>query len=228
VPETIRRESNWQLASVSWARQRIDFNDMLDAAGFAERFDAELHYSLGDLWTRAFVETCGLSALGDFVRATGRDGAVLDLPAGIFWRDTMQEISCDLDTVNEQWANQMEQLNEQVPASRFPLYSDVVVKRDEESSRIIIDATLKSAEEPEQVFDMPTRFIVRIGRSSTQLASGVDAVFRGTLVSDSDQPSVRFQIPISAMSGSRFRYQLGFSPSEESRYYYEMWRRGSF
>ena len=72
VPEVARRDSNWQLAAISWQRQNIEFNDLIDEAGFSERFDPELHYSLGDLWTRAFVTTCGESAMGDFLRASGR------------------------------------------------------------------------------------------------------------------------------------------------------------
>lgn len=227
VPEEARRESNWELASVSWKRQRIDFEDMLDANGFAEKYDAELHYSLGDLWTHAFVDTCGLSALGDFVRATGRESAALDLPAGIFWRDTMREIACDLDTVNERWAQHMENLYAQIPVARFPLYSNIVVRRDLETDRIIIEAELKSAEESNETFDNPTRYIVRVGRSSLQLASGVDSVYRGSLVTEDNQQRIRFQIPAHEIVGKRFRYQLGLSPSEESRYYYEQWRRGS-
>lgn len=227
MPEEARRESNWELASVSWKRQRIDFEDMLDANGFAEKYDAELHYSLGDLWTHAFVDTCGLSALGDFVRATGRESAALDLPAGIFWRDTMREIACDLDTVNERWAQHMENLYAQIPVARFPLYSNIVVRRDLETDRIIIEAELKSAEESNVTFDNPTRYIVRVGRSSLQLASGVDSVYRGSLVTEDNQQRIRFQIPAHEIVGKRFRYQLGFSPSEESRYYYEQWRRGS-
>lgn len=227
VPEESRRSSNWEIASVSWKRQNIEFVDMVDAAAFEEKFDAELHYSLGDLWTNALVDTCDLNVLGDFIRATGRDDAVKSLSAGIFWRDTMREIGCDLDTVNERWYEQMERHYQQVPSARFPKYTDVVVTQDSDSGQISISAELESADDSTVEFDTPTRFIVRIGRSSKQLASGVDAVFRGKLVSDGDVQRVLFQIPGYAVVGSRFRYQLGYSPSEQSRYYYELWRRGS-
>lgn len=227
VAEDARRDSNWELASVAWHRQNIEFNDMLDAATFSERFDAELHYSLGDLWTRAFVQTCGVTALGDFIRATGRDGAVKDLPASIFWRDTTGAIGCDLDTINEQWRTEMSLLYASVPVARFPVYKDVIVNKDSESGQITISAVLESADDAEPEFDMPTRFIVRIGRSSSQLSSGVDAIYRGKFVNDAGQPRIEFLIPASAIAGNKFRYQLGFTPSEDSRYYYELWRRGS-
>lgn len=227
VAENSRRDSNWELAGVAWYRQNIEFNDMLDAAAFAERFDTELHYSLGDLWTRAFVSTCGEAALGDFIRAVGREGAVRDLPANVFWRDTTAAIGCDLDTINEHWRNEMSDLYESIPQSRFPMYTDVVINSDVESGQIAITAALGSANDSESDFDLPSRFIVRIGRSSSQLASGVDAIYRGKVVNDADQPRVEFLIPETAISGSRFRYQLGFTPSEDSRYFYELWRRGS-
>ncbi len=227
VPETARRESNWELASISWKRQQIDFNDLLDAAGFAERFDVELHYSLGDMWTRSFVDICGVAGLGNFIRATGREGAVSNLPGEIFWRDTMRHINCDLDTVNEHWASQMQAIFEQVPTERFPVYTDIVVKRDADAGRVMVSAELQSSEGEGFDFELPNRFNIRIARSSTQLASGVDAVFQGSIVVVDGTQRIQFKVPASAVTGSRFRYQLGYSPSAGSRYYYEMWRRGS-
>ncbi|MFK7890368.1 MAG: ABC transporter permease [Granulosicoccus sp.] len=229
VPEQIRRELNWELASVSWERQGIEFRDLIDAAGFAEKYDVELHYSLGDIWTSAFVDVCGSEALGEFIRATGREGLISSLPAEIFWRTTMQYIGCDLDTVNEHWRTKLEEVYEQVPKTRFPVYSDVVVRRDDAAGMLKITASLESDGNATGEFDQPTRFIVRVRRSSHQLSSGVDPLYRGRLLPDSENGSqrIQFQIPLAATEGSRFRYQLGYSPSEESRYYYGIWRRGS-
>jgi len=72
VPEVARRESNWTLAAVSWKRQNIQFSDMINSTAFAQKFDAELHYSLGDIWVSVLAESCGDEAVGNFVRATGR------------------------------------------------------------------------------------------------------------------------------------------------------------
>ena len=259
VPEIARRDSNWQLAAISWQRQNIEFNDLIDEAGFSERFDPELHYSLGDLWTRAFVSTCGESAMGDFLRASGREDAVKVMPADIFWRDTTRIIDCDLDTVNEQWRQQMEELHASIEPARFPMFTDIAIKRDESTDQIIIEAVLAaydgdsdqrsaivredsdSADSADSAdsgdsgdsadsadsFDMPERFIVRVGAASTRLAAGVDPTYRGQLVEQSGKALVRFVVPSSAISGTRFRYQLGYTPSSGSRYYYETWRRGS-
>lgn len=248
VPEVERRESNWALASVSWKRQIIEFNDLINADGFARRFDAELHYSLGDLWTKALVDTCGMDVLGDFLRAAGRDNAVRDLPASIFWRDTTREIGCDLDTVNVNWNRLMSDLHEQVDDLDYPVYSDIVVRRDSSSGQIRISARLEkysadpsgqmqderqpesdtaSDSDPVDSFRMPSRFIVRIGKVSTNLAAGVDPVYFGQVVNKNGQQRIEFVIPDSAIGGTRFRYQLGFSVSADARYYYESWRRGT-
>jgi len=249
VPEQGRRDSNWQLAAVSWHRQNIEFNDLINEAEFSERFDPELHYSLGDLWIRAFVNTCGESAMGDFLRATGRDGAVSNLPAAIFWRDTTAHIDCDLDTVNEQWRQEMQSLYVSVEQARFPEFTDIVIERSEQSGQIIVTAALAAYDENEENNDqsdvkftseisndtatvdegsrvqIPQRFVIRVGAASTRLAAGVDPVYRGQLIEGTQ--SVSFSIPESAITGSRFRYQLGYSPSSGSRSYYETWRRGS-
>ena len=247
VPEQGRRDSNWELAAVSWQRQKIEFNDLIDETGFSERFDPELHYSLGDLWTRAFVTTCGQSAMGDFLRATGRKGAVRDLPAAIFWRDTTGHINCDLDTVNEQWRQQMQELYASVDQSRFPEFTDIVIEPNEESGQVIVSASLSAydandkdngpsgqstsdksvrADDTDSI-QIPERFVIRVGAASTRIAAGVDPVYRGQIVEDDNAVRVRFSIPESAIAGTRFRYQLGYTPSAGSRYYYETWRRGS-
>jgi ABC-type transport system involved in cytochrome c biogenesis permease component len=245
VPETGRRQSNWELASVAWKRQNIEFNDLIDAASFSQEFDAELHYSLGDLWVGALVKTCGESSLGSFIRATGRDRAPKGLVAGAFWRDTMQVIGCDLDTVNAQWRESMLSHYEQVEKNSFPEFSDISIRRDEASNSIKILATLvagsgqnlQSADvagsssttinDSKPSFVRPDRYIIRIGNVTSKLAAAVDHTFRGRLVSGDVGTQVEFVIPGYVVPNTRFRYQLGYTPSRDSRYYYESWRRGS-
>ncbi len=241
VPEPERRRSNWELASVAWHRQKIRFDDLIDADGFAGKFDAELHYSLGDLWTRALVDTCGLSSLGDFLRATGRDDAVRDLPAAIFWRDTTRAIGCDLDTVNVTWRAQMAALYDEVDTRLYPEFSDVVITRDSDTGQVRLSARLQPAEADAasvtgegdlpngSSLDLirPERYIARIGGITTQLAGGIDPVFRGQLAGEGSEQRVEFLVPDYAVPGDRFRFQLGFAPSADARYYYETWRRGT-
>jgi len=251
VPETGRRQSNWELASVAWKRQNIEFNDLIDSAKFSQRFDAELHYSLGDLWAGALVDTCGESSLGDFVRATGRDGAPKGLIAGVFWRDTMREIGCDLGAVNAKWRDTMQTLYSEVDKRHFPLFSDISIRRDAASNNIKIVATLAEETQDSEIvagansaaasgtdpsssndsanaaFLVPDRFIIRVGNVTSKLAAGVDHNYRGRLIGNEDEVQVEFVIPEHVVPNARFRYQLGFTPSRNSRYFYESWRRGA-
>jgi len=72
------------------------------------------------------------------------------------------------------------------------------------------------------------RFAARLS-STAQIASTSPRVFRGTLERDeqSGQAVVSFAVPDYLVPGNRFRYQLGFTPSRDSRYYYGTWRNGS-
>ena len=191
------------------------------------------------------VHTCGLSSLGDFLRATGREDAVRDLPAAIFWRDTMRAIDCDLDTVNATWRQQMTELHDAVDMAKYPVFTDVIIQRDKQGSQVRISAKLESvnaegdestdaqggsadaADASKVAAALPERFIVRIGGISTQLSGGVDPVFRGQTQGEGDELRVEFLIPDYAVPGTRFRYQLGYTPSVDARYYYESWRRGT-
>ena len=250
VPETVRRQSNWELASVAWVRQDIKFNNLIDAAGFSQKFDAELHYSLGDIWTGALADTCGQSSLGDFIRATGRDKAPKGIPAGVFWRDTMQVIACDLDEVNAAWREKMLTIYNGVDKSTFPEFKDISIRRDDVSNSIKMVASLaavngqaesevsvsgpaalsnslsQSVDADSQEFVTPDDFVVRIANSTSKLAAGVDHTFRGRLVKDGSFDKIEFVIPDFVAPTGKFRYQLGYTPTSESRYYYEAWRRG--
>ena len=236
VPETLRRESNWTLASVAMARQGISFGDMIDAQGFAQSYDADLHYSLGDMWVEALVTTCGSLAPSDFVRATGREGAPRGLPAALFWRDTMRAIDCDLDTVNVAWRGNLESRYQQIDKSTFPVFTQISTQMVESTGQLKINASLAafdgaSGKATTSVdvtgYTTPGRFSIRIGNASTQIAAGTDAVFRGKLIQDESGERVEFLIPAGVLPSTRFRYQMGYLPTVGSRYYYESWRRGT-
>lgn len=235
VPEPARRASNHALAAVAHARQGIRFADLIDDAAFGARFDPELYYSLGDLWTLALVDACGAEVLGDFLRAAGREEASRDIGGERFWRDTFREIGCELDAVNSVWAERMARLLESVDQQRFPEFEDVLVVRDPGAGTVRLEATLSS---PSGTPRPPERVVVRV-KDDERLSAGVDPVFPGTLEIEGEAPRARFVIPDRAISGERFRYQLGYEPaapgpsggaareSVDSRVYYDSWRDGA-
>lgn len=145
VPEPARRASNHALAAVAQTRHEIRFEDLVDGQEFARRFDAELYYSLGDLWSLALVETCGDDILGDFLRAAARDDAPREMSADRFWRDTFRETGCDLDTVNSNWYTRVKGVLETVDQARFPRFGEVSIRRDAAAGMLVIEADLVPA-----------------------------------------------------------------------------------
>lgn len=239
VPEPGRRASNWAIAAVAWERQDIRFENLIDA-GFAERFDPDLYYSLGDLWTTSFVEVCGEPALGGFLRAAGRDDVPRSLAPQIFWRDTLAAIDCELESINADWQVRMQALFDETDRSRFPRFADTSVVRLDDGrvrigARLLADA--KGAAEPDarngasddvsaDQDTLPSRFVVRVGAGAA-LVAAVDPVFRGRVENDGADIRVVFEVPAQAIPRRRFEYQLGYAPYDDSRVWYDTRRNGS-
>jgi len=236
VPEPERRESNWAIAAVAWQRQEIRFEDLIDSA-FAARFDPDLYYSLGDLWSDSFVAVCGPDSLGDFLRAAGRDEVPRRLAPAIFWRDTLAQIDCELEDINAHWRARMQALFEATDRSRFPRFDEVRTARLDDgrveiTARLLADDAVDGQVEPLGRERLPARFMIRIGGSASLVAS-VDPVFRGEVIEaaagEGGDPSlgVRFTVPERAIPRERFDYQLGYAPHGDSRVWYDVRRTGS-
>ena len=236
VPEPERRAANHALAAVARARQDIRFDHLIDAASFGERFDPELYYSLGDTWSQAMAATCGEAALGDFLRAAGREEASKEIGGELFWRDTFREIGCELDAVNSAWAARMDEDHARVDPGRFPVFDDIVLARDAAAGVVRVTARLAAADdgalggEASSVV-RPERVVVRVSAEGA-FGSGVDPVFPGTIEEDGEGLLARFAVPVRAAPRTRFDYQLGYAPADaegasDSRVYYDGWRGGS-
>jgi len=197
---------------------------MINSTAFAQKFDAELHYSLGDIWVSVLAESCGKEAVGNFVRATGREGAPRDLIASVFWRDTMQAIGCDLDTVNADWRKKMNVLFNQTTLSQFPIFKEISVSQSGSSDYVKVTARLDAIESRDE---LPSTFVMRVSNATATLSAGPDRNLRGKLIDIAGEPMVEYLLPVRFVPNTRFRYQLGYAPTEDSRYYYGAWRRGT-
>ena len=222
APDEKRRSSNWHVAAVAWKRQHITFQSLINDANFGETHDAELYYSLGDIWTDALVASCGQDVLGNLLRAAGRPDAPQDLSPAMFWRDTLQYTGCELESVNATWRRQMAGLFESFGDAQFPQFSDVVIRPETDSSRILIQARVSAASADQ----LPQRFSIRIG-SDAQLSAAVNPVFTGKLSDEAGHWSVEFSVPGSAIPRKRFRYQLGYVHQADARAYFDRWQNGS-
>ena len=233
VPEPERRTSNHAIAAVSWDRQEIRFPNLIDA-DFAATFDPDLYYSLGDLWTGAFVETCGPDSLGDFLRAAGREDVPRRLAPMTFWTDTLREIGCGLEDVNERFRGDMRALADATDPDDFPVLEAPRVERLPDGRVRIAAGIVAPGEGGGPPVRLPERFVVRVGAGASVVAA-VDPVFRGRVErpddpdGEGDAGPVRavFDIPARAVPRARFEYQLGYAPFADSRVYYAKRRTGS-
>ncbi len=229
VPEPGRRSSNHDIAAVSWQRLDIRFEDLIDA-DFAATFDPDLYYSLGDLWSEAFLQTCGPGSFGDFLRAAGRDDVPRRLAPLTFWRDTLREIDCGLEDVNERFRAIMQARYDALDPADFPTFDDVAVERLADG-RVRLSASVVAAEgaAQEDVADrLPARFVVRIG-AEAGIVAAVDPVYRGRVVEGGTDAEVRvsWDVPARSVPRTRFDYQLGYAPFDDSRVLYERRRSAS-
>jgi len=119
-PDEARRNLNWIVGAVSADRHQIEFSDLVDSKTFSERFDAELPYTLGDLWVNTMVEICGESSMGDFLRIVGSDDAVTALRGVAFWRQHLQRLPCELEEINFRFRERIKRLAESEAAKEIP------------------------------------------------------------------------------------------------------------
>ena len=220
VPQANTREQNRDIAAVSWRRQNIRFEDMVNSAAFANQFNAELVYSLGEIWTEALVDICSKNALGDVLRSAGRDNAPLDLSALAFWRDTLQQFSCELELVNAAWRQKLNTRFDNVDQSQFPVIDNISAL--DNGNGITISALVPLTSK------VPAyRYTLRVAKESKTVAS-VDAVFKADeLIVGQDAQVLSFEVPAGLIDDGRFRYQVGYQIEDNSRIYFQPWRSGS-
>jgi len=137
-PDPKRRKINWLVGAIAAERQEIKFRDMVDAPKFAERFDAELPYTLGDLWTNTMAEVCGDESMGDFLRIIAADDAVLSLSGVSFWRQHLQRLPCELEDINFRFGERIKTLANSDEAMQVPETRSVIVRADENDADTVL------------------------------------------------------------------------------------------
>ena len=223
VPDKEARDSNWLVSSISWKRQNITFDELANRAAFEANYDPEMLYGIGDIWVAAMADVCGEQSIGEFLRATAREGAPPNLAGTTFWRLTLQHIGCELEQVNDRWRQLMQiVVDNRNGQGGFPGFTDVAISRAAGSNVIRISARL----EPEENSELPSSFYIRV-KSEAKLAAAVSPVIRGRVSSDETGDRVEFSISAQLFNGQRFSYQLGYTPLPGSRNFYDRWRTGS-
>ena len=220
VPDQQRRSTNWVISSVAWQRHNITFDILSNRAAFETLYDPELLYGIGDIWVDAMATTCGESSIGDFLRSTGDEKASPDISGVRYWRHHLQNIGCDLEEVNHNWRQQMQHIVDTRDDGAFPTFDNVTLTSRDNSLVITANVT------PGSTGLLPQRYYIRV-EGETRLARTISPIRTGQQIQTEPTVQVEFTVPSQEIEGSRFRYQIGYDPYPDSRYYFEKWRSGS-
>lgn len=220
VPDPPTRETNWAVSSESWKRNNITFEELAHRSAFESVYDPELLYGIGDIWVDAMARHCGEDSLGEFLRSTARKEAPRSIAGAGFWRHHLQHIGCELEQVNHLWRKQMQEIVDARSDGAFPSFTNVVITRKDKV--VVINAEI----EPDKTGLLPERFYLRV-QSEAKLANTISPFRIGDVSDSGDIVTVQFAVPLSEVEGKRFRYQLGYVPYPDSRYYFEKWYNGS-
>lgn len=214
LPDALRQAR--VVAAASWSRHDLRSDLLLDARALRRRYDTTLTYSLGERWTEALVRSCGDGAVGDVLRAMGREGAPDDLEPRAFWRDTLRAAGCDLESVDDTFASLMDDEADALAASiaRLPRLGGGVSGRDGAAVRIV--ALL------DRDVDASLRFFVRI-RADEDAGDTESVLVRGRL--DPDDPRrVVYRVSRARIPSRRFQLQLCVLDDPRGWPYCEAWQ----
>jgi len=118
----------------------------------------------------------------------------------------------------------MKSLYDQTTLSQFPEFKEISVSQSGSSDYVKVIAKLDAINGEEE---LPSTFVMRVSNATATLSAGPDRNLRGKLIDVAGEPAVEYLLPVRFVPNSRFRYQLGYAPTEDSRYYYGSWRRGT-
>lgn len=229
VPDDERRELNWIVGALAADRHDIDFNDLVDGQALASKYDAELPYTLGDLWVNTMTEVCGHDSLGKFLDIIASDDAVLSMQGAAFWRQHLQRIPCELEDINFRFKERVDEIIASDAAKAIPTTVSVNVRHDETDEDIFwMDVTVDNAFETDSG-GVPTAgkdYMVRV-KSGASLSRTIDEVIIG-YPQTSDTPNVvTFRLEKSLVENDRFQYQVGYTGGFDYRPVFDEWQNAA-
>jgi len=227
-PDDDLRNANWIVGAVAADRHDIEFADLVDARSFGERFDAELPYTLGDIWVTTMAEVCGEDSLGKFLKIVGSDDAVLSLSGIAFWRQHLQRIPCDLEDINFRFREQIKTLAESDAAKGIPSTRSVSLRSDLDDADTVWLDILVDDPFPVDEDGVPLAgrdYMLRV-RSGASLSRVIDTMIVG--YPDADEPDrVSFRLSRSQLKENRFQYQLGYLAGFDYRSIFDEWQNAA-
>jgi hypothetical protein len=211
-PETLRPPR--QIAIAIYKRQRIRFEDLCDGATFSIRHDTNQVYALGETWTAALVRAHGSRAVGDVLRAMGRQDAPRDLKPLEFWQDTLQAAGCNLEQTLAAWEQLMDELaaEEAEFLEALPNMGGGISEYDSDSVTLL--ATLDRDPIPDVTYRVRYRDDAGARDTEIHTLTGVKVGPR----------RVFFLLDRDDLRGRTFQYQFGQHTGKGAWPYFEEWQ----
>ncbi len=221
IGENEQRPKDWEMAALAIAKHKIRFRDMTNDALFTSKFDKDLYYTIGDLWTASLVTVCGTEIVGKIFRQFGDRFLNPTLSGEALWEVVLQEVGCDLNEVNADFRKQAKTLAENANKTNYPEFGAIAIRTDAGNNRLVIEARIKN---PRQTA-WPGTFQMRMARERSLVAEP-DLNFYGRVLQDGESQRVRYEVPISTIGTPSFRYQIGYFRPGTFSALFEKWQNG--
>lgn len=229
APDDERRQLNWIVGALAADRHDIDFDDLVDAETLATKYDAELPYTLGDLWVNTMTEVCGHDSLGKFLDIIGSDNSVLSLQGTSFWRQHLQRIPCELEDINFRFNERVEEIVASPEAQAVPTTASLSLRLDETNEDIFwMDVIVENPFETDSS-GAPIAgkdYMVRI-KSGASLTRAIDEVILGYPQSAETSNAVSFRLTKDQVINNRFQYQIGYAAGFDYRPIFDKWENAA-
>ncbi len=228
-PDDKVRNINWVVGALAAERNDIDFADLVDARKFGEKFDAELPYTLGDLWVNTMTEICGHDSLGKFLNIIGSDDSVLALQGVAFWRQHLQRIPCELEDINFRFRERIKEIANSDAAKAIPATQSISLRVDDDDTDVFwLDLTVENpfTLDEDGLPDGGRDYMLRV-RSGASLAKGIDEMIVGYPQSLENPALVSFRLSRAQFSDARFQYQVGYLGGYDYRSVFDEWQNAA-
>jgi len=221
IGENDQRPKDWEMAARAVSKNKIRFREMANHGVFAGKYDKDLYYTLGDLWTASLAKVCSNAVVGNVFRQFGSEDLNPYLSGEELWEVVLQEVGCDLNEVNAHWRQQVKTIADNADDSHYPQFDSVAIRTDKNSGLVTIEAQITNARSDQ----WPGSFQIRVARESS-LSAEPDLNFYGRVDNEDNGQRVRFEVPLAAIGSPAFRYQIGYFRPGTFSALFEKWRNG--
>lgn len=203
-----------KIAAYASERQSVALEEIMNTGYWAARYDANLVYPLGHVFSEALVQVGGDEAPRKVVAALGNESRSSRLAAYDWWREACQEAGIDFSAVASAYYGLLKQyatIDYKAFVDSIPRLSARVKKTQ---ATIILEPVIVGTLPPR------SKLICQVRSQEDDSASEIQYL--------SLSPKGDFVIPRNKLTGRRFSYQMGLMMKETALPLFEPWREAQF